>query len=64
MKKIITADIADRIASMRARGIGYRRIATELGLKADSVKKHCKRKGTGGYHGGMDRTPGIFIVDL
>ena len=62
MKKVITADIADRIARMRARGIGYRRIANEL--KVDSVKKHCKRKGTGGYHGGMDRTHGIFIVDL
>lgn len=64
MRKVITADIADRIARMRARGIGYRRIANELGLKADSVKKHCKRKGIGGYHGGMDRMPGIYIVDL
>ncbi|NLN49619.1 MAG: hypothetical protein GX154_11170 [Clostridiales bacterium] len=63
MKKVITADIAERIARMRERGIGYRRIASELGLKADSVKKHCKRKGMGGYHGGMDRTHGIYIVD-
>lgn len=64
MKKVITADIAERIARMRARGIGYRRIANELGLKSDSVKKHCKRKGIGGYHGGMDRTPVMFTVDL
>jgi DNA invertase Pin-like site-specific DNA recombinase len=63
MKKVISTDMADRIARMRARGIGYRRIAKDLGLKADSVKKHCKRKGIGGYHGGMDRTHGIYIVD-
>jgi len=64
MKKVISTDMADRIARMRARGIGYRRIAKDLGLKADSVKKHCKRKGIGGYHDGRDRTPGIYIVDL
>jgi DNA invertase Pin-like site-specific DNA recombinase len=63
MKKVISTDMADRIARMRARGIGYRRIAKDLGLKADSVKKHCKRKGIDGYHGGMDRTHGIYIVD-
>ena len=40
---------AERIRQLRQRGIGYRMIATEVGLTRDIVRNFCKSKGLNGY---------------
>lgn len=38
-----------RIRELRMRGVGYRGIATEVGLSRDIVRNYCKSRGMDGY---------------
>ena len=38
-----------RIAELRLKGLGYRTIATEVGLTRDTVRNYCKSHTLGGY---------------
>lgn len=44
----LSDDIREEIRYLRLRGIGYKRIATELGLSLNTVRSFCVRHGLGG----------------
>ena len=41
----MTKDEKSRIAAMRRDGMGYTKIALELGLSENTVKSYCRRNG-------------------
>lgn len=44
----MTSEEKDRIANLREKGLGYKAIAAQLGLSANSVKSYCKRNDMAG----------------
>lgn len=51
----MTAEIKSEIIRLRSNGIGYRRIASVLGIKASAVKSFCKLRGIAGFGGGIGK---------
>ena len=45
----MTGEIKDQIIAMRAKGVGYRTIASELGITVDKVRYYCKMNGLSGF---------------
>ena len=41
-------EMIDRIVGLREKGMGYRAIALETGIKRDLVRYYCKSRGLGG----------------
>ena len=41
-------ETVSRIIDLREKGMGYRAIALEMGLKRDLVRYYCKSRGLGG----------------
>lgn len=44
----MTAEVKEKIRYLRLEGLGYKGIASTLGLSRDSVKGFCKRNGLDG----------------
>ena len=60
---------AEQIGKMRTQGIGYRAIASVVGLSRDIVRNYCRAHGMDGYasaltkHSGTDDVrEGVFVL--
>ena len=61
---------AEQIRKMRTQGVGYRAIASVVGLSRDIVRNYCRAHGMDGYasaltkkHSGTDDVrKGVFIL--